>query len=702
MKNSKLLKRLLLIITSMTMMLAAVLFPTVIKAEDDEDDPLIVVSMGDSYSSGEGIEPFYGQNNDISIKVSDGDWLAHRSEKSWASQLKFNKINDTLGNHRITSWYWRTDFDDCEWYFVASSGATTYDFSHNQEKKVKRDGYDFTAYLAPQLDVFGGLHGWVDYVTFTIGGNDVGFAKIIEMAAMKSTYLGSTALKDELDKKWNNIEATKTSLRNAYKSVIYKAGSQVKLLIPGYPKLVDRNGHGATISLDESILINDSVTRFNNVISGVVNEVDKMGLGEGVYFIDVESKFDGHEAYSSGRPIDTTGEWINRIKVVPESQDLKKSPPSAYSMHPNATGAQKYAECVNAKIREIEANGILTGKICQAANRSTPIANAEIIIEKDGRYVRTYSQADGSYKITLKPGTYLVTISAPGYIDFQAYATVVADERTYMETFLLVEGSEDETGIASGVITDALTGSGIEGVTLSARNGWNNTEGDVLGTAVTDSSGNYSISLPLGNYTLQAVKEGYISDSFNIIVQRGETKYQNGTLTPIGQGDSYRIVLTWGENPSDLDSHVVGTLSNGNTFHVYYSDKSQFDGDLEVCNLDVDDTTSYGPETITLNVNTDKPYYYYIYRYAGSGTVASSEAQIRVYKGETPIAVYNVPTDQGSGDYWNVFAIKSGQIIVKNTITSSADISYANEEGSTSVQDILDMLEADAQKPKAE
>ena len=92
----------------------------------------------------------------------------------------------------------------------------------------------------------------------------------------------------------------------------------------------------------------------------------------------------------------------------------------------------------------------------------------------------------------------------------------------------------------------------------------------------------------------------------------------------------------------------------------------------------MDDTTSYGPETITLNPVASGTYYYYIYRYAGSGTVASSGAKITVYQGENEVAVFNVPTDQGGGDYWNVFAIKDGQLIIQNTITSSKDVSYAS------------------------
>jgi len=203
-------------------------------------------------------------------------------------------------------------------------------------------------------------------------------------------------------------------------------------------------------------------------------------------------------------------------------------------------------------------------------------------------------------------------------------------------------------------------------------------QGDILASTVTEADGRYSLTLPLGNYTVYAERQGFISTSFNIIVQKENSDLQNGTITPIISGNNFRIVLTWGQNPNDLDSHMEGTMTNGNHFHVYYREKYCYDGDIEVCNLDVDDTTSYGPETITLTTTTATPYYYYIYRYAGSGTVATSEAQVKVYQGENLVATFNVPTDLGSEDYWNVFAILNGELIIKNTITSSADIQYAN------------------------
>ena len=98
--------------------------------------------------------------------------------------------------------------------------------------------------------------------------------------------------------------------------------------------------------------------------------------------------------------------------------------------------------------------------------------------------------------MTLPIGDYRVEISASGYINFTAYATVNENYNTYMETFLLVEGADGETGTATGQINNALTGNGVEGVSLSVRKGWNNSQnGDIVASTVTSSNGEYTLSL---------------------------------------------------------------------------------------------------------------------------------------------------------------------------------------------------------------
>lgn len=265
-------------------------------------------------------------------------------------------------------------------------------------------------------------------------------------------------------------------------------------------------------------------------------------------------------------------------------------------------------------------SGTLSGKIVKASDRTTPITTATINVMKDNNTISFQPDSNGSYSRELSVDTHYVKVVADSYIEFNAYADIEEDQTVYMETFLMVEGEEGQVGEASGTITNALTGIGIEGVKLDVRSGWNNDSvGNILTTVTTNASGSYIVNLPIGNYTLSASKDGFVSTTINIVVQPNMCTSKNGSMTPNISGDNYRVVLTWGANPRDLDSHVVGTLSSGSSFHVYYSHKSQYDGAIEVCNLDYDDTTSYGPETITLNATTSKPYYY-IYRYAGSGT----------------------------------------------------------------------------------
>lgn len=665
--------------------------PVVGTAAENSIDPFIVVSLGDSYSAGEGIDPFYGPEKELlesaenfwNRRFNDNDWLAHRSPQSWPGRLRFPGVSGNLEPHRVPDG--ATSTAAVQWYFVAASGAVSKEIHTNQQsRKYYQTVHDLsgdrgdkkvlsgTKYLPVQLDVFNRINGnEVDYVTLTIGGNDVQFSTIVEQAAHPK-YSYST-LENTLKNLENNIGTHETNIKQAYTKINEATGGNAEIIVAGYPELFDKNGKGALISKKEATLINSKVVWFNEKLEQWVT--DKKNEGMPIHFVSVIDEFDGHQAYSSSN-------WLNKIMINAQAEDLDEREASSYSVHPNASGAAAYARLVNAKIAEIENNkkvGTLNGKIVKASDRSTPVTSATVHVMKDSRTISFHPNSDGSYSRELPVGTHKVKVVADGYIEFNAYANIVENEIEYMETFLLIQGEEGQVGEASGTITNALNGIGIEGVQLDVRKDWNNeSEGEILTTITTDASGKYIVNLPIGNYTLCASKDGFVSTTINIVVQPNMCTNKDGSMTPIVSGDNFRIVLTWGKNPSDLDSHVVGTLTNGNSFHVYYSHKSQYDGSVEVCNLDHDDTTSYGPETITLNCTNDKPYYYYIYRYSGSGTVASSGAQINVYQGETLVKTFNVPTDLGSGDCWNVFAIVDGQMVIRNTMTSRAETTYAN------------------------
>src|SRR5699024_5760152 len=130
-------------------------------------------------------------------------------------------------------------------------------------------------------------------------------------------------------------------------------------------------------------------------------------------------------------------------------------------------------------------------------------------------------------------------------------------------------------GTVSGQITDALTGEGVPGATIEVVRGKNNPSGEVLETITTDENGNYSVDLNGGHYTLLVSNEGYVSTTKNVIAIGGEEQEnQNATITPELDEEEMRIVLTWGETPRDLDSHLTGPKADGSgRFHIYYGSK---------------------------------------------------------------------------------------------------------------------------------
>lgn len=310
----------------------------------DEEKNMIMVSLGDSFSSGEGIEPFYGQDLSNYSKVRNQDWLAHRSKSSWSGMLKLPGVEGTMSENRGDNWF-----------FVATSGAETKHLKNSFEKEYDTDGYSGSRYIDPQLNVFKNLGGEkADYVTLTLGGNDAKFTDVISEAVKSSTIgiLNPSSLSDKLNAIWDDFykeDGIRDDLEQAYMDIATAAGSQAKIIVAGYPKLLNKDGKGALFTKDAATTVNDSVSRFNAEIEMLVNSAKTSGLK--ICFVSVEEEFEGHEAYSKDA-------YMNKVEIFKQDEDLEDSGfISAYSMHPNEEGAKAYARCVQAKIDSIEKDG---------------------------------------------------------------------------------------------------------------------------------------------------------------------------------------------------------------------------------------------------------------------------------------------------------------------------------------------------------
>ena len=299
----------------------------------------------------------------------------------------------------------------------------------------------------------------------------------------------------------------------------------------------------------------------------------------------------------------------------------------------------------------------------------------------------TRSDSCGNYELVLEAGKYYINIYKEGYFPFAICdVTSTNDQITYLDNVILYpdSGTVEISNRIHGTVRNALTGSAIEGVTVQLRPGWNNKNGTLAtvietgadAVSITDNSGKYSLEVLEGCYTAEFIKDGYITGYVNVICASMENADQGAVLTPILSDDEYRIVLTWSSTPSDLDSHVSGPLSTGGRFHVYYSDMHASDNGEKIANLDLDDTTSFGPETITLMRTQEGIYKYAVHDYTNRNSTSSkalsmSGAKVQLYCGNALIATYNVPINV-TGTVWNVFEIVDGTVRMINTMENNS------------------------------
>lgn len=387
-----------------------------------------------------------------------------------------------------------------------------------------------------------------------------------------------------------------------------------------------------------------------------------------------------------------------------------------YSASANIDGTLvKKSISVSGGPQEIElskssSDGSFSGKVCDAETNAE-LPDATILISQGSAIVASEkSKTDGSYEVNLADGTYCIETTKDGYIPFKEYASISNGAVNYLSVTKLIRGDKNAHGGFSGQITDAVTGEVIPDVKLKLREGWNNTSYEhVLKTLTTDNNGYFvynltnilgiTLGLPVGNYTLEASKDGYSSMNFNIVVLPNIVKdNQDASMSSSISEGKYRIVLRWDENPRDLDSHLVGPTSNNSTFHTWYSNKTYSESRNIVADLDIDDTTSYGPETTTIHKLENGKYYFYVHHYAGAGSISTSEAQVTIYTGNQAIATYNAPTNQ-NGLYWNVFVIDTIQdkIILVNTITDAPIVSAASSDlyNDTPDDSIISLIDKD-------
>ncbi|MBN2423638.1 MAG: hypothetical protein JXR46_07040 [Calditrichaceae bacterium] len=313
----------------------------------------------------------------------------------------------------------------------------------------------------------------------------------------------------------------------------------------------------------------------------------------------------------------------------------------------------------------VTTNRTLTGNsqefvIQNAKGRLFNIYIANILMDEDFAteddfLMLSRSEAMALIEDNLNKKTYQVKLptNAPGLI-FRAGAVVDGFFYNFLEMFA-------QQRIYNVTMINAATGRLLEDVNVIIKE---RRTGETSAMGVTSANGYFAEKLDYGKYTAVFAKEGFITAEHNFEMDITELPVSmNFAMTP--EIKNYRIVLTWGPYPTDLDAHLAGPMPEGGRFHIWWDQKTLIGG---INFLDIDDKDKYGPETITIYKPAAGVYEYAVHNYtarnrANTLDLSLSGARVDVYADNRLQATFIAPQNQ-RGNVWKVFRIEPNNQIV--------------------------------------
>lgn len=258
----------------------------------------------------------------------------------------------------------------------------------------------------------------------------------------------------------------------------------------------------------------------------------------------------------------------------------------------------------------------------------------------------------------LEDGTVTVMVSASPPAVCTVTASLVLSNGSVQTSTATYPG-----GVISGTVRDATTAEPVANATVRLSSGE---------SVVAGADGTFAFAdRPSGADTVTAAIEGYQESApVPVLVSAGQTSTVDVLLSPAFTG-ALRIVLTWDDDPQDLDSHLW--LPAARPFHLYYGNPGTLTG-CPNAELDIDDTSGMGPETITIGQDVGGTYRYAVHRFGGAETLSQSQAVVQVYGETGEIATFEVPLNGTQAEeWWHVFDIDltTGTITAVNRLVQA-------------------------------
>lgn len=298
----------------------------------------IVVSLGDSFSSGEGAGDYspVSNNNGEDERMRNA---CHRSANAWSRVAKLPGSSTTVGA--------RADSNDVslDYHGISCSGAETrHLFGATAEDKQ---------YETPQLQQ-GYLDANTTLVTLSIGGNDVGFSPVLQscVAAYMETMATATNFFCDGEKPavYAKLKTLEGQLDRTF-ARIRQLAPNARILVMGYPALF---GDGVTCL---PIMQQDAgwLQQMNTDLNSSIGNRVRATADSKILFADPTSAFSGRSICGNDPAINNLQPYVGYVWGPRTSGDkpmFTLSTPwggisggiAQSSIHPNAKGTALYAQ----------------------------------------------------------------------------------------------------------------------------------------------------------------------------------------------------------------------------------------------------------------------------------------------------------------------------------------------------------------------
>jgi hypothetical protein len=174
-------------------------------------------------------------------------------------------------------------------------------------------------------------------------------------------------------------------------------------------------------------------------------------------------------------------------------------------------------------------------------------------------------------------------------------------------------------------------------------------------TALTNAQGNFSLLIKKGGRAIVSSSSAgrLFSNSAVAGPQTADITLASCLLLP-GTVSAVKIKLTWGASPLDVDSYLYTPLG----VRINYQNRGGL-GTPPNANLDVDDTTSFGPEVVTIDKLSVGTYTYGLDNFSRTRTPGMTGSPVRVELNiGGRIQVFNPPAGETSStNYLRLFTL---------------------------------------------